>query len=160
MFLLQWIPSDYDDSNFMAMAIYGEYWRLAYYNIGYNKWTDITTTELWYCYEDAIFYEGKLYAVNQKAQLCEYDMNTGLRGFDIAQPLHGLNIGNNSTENPKYLVALPNGLPMIVRRLKSKYIIHDDEGISQGDGPLDLRYINWKMVVGEQFGKSCNTFGT
>ncbi|KAE9590029.1 hypothetical protein Lal_00037677 [Lupinus albus] len=64
------VISSSPSEDMMVLAIYGEYKRLAWCKFGDTKWTDFL--------EDAIFYEGKVYALNCHAQLYEFDVTTSI----------------------------------------------------------------------------------
>ena len=110
-------PPDHDDQDFMAMAIYGEFGRLAYCKIGDHVWTDLPRTTIDCSYEDAIFHEGTMYAIDWKGQMYDFDMKTRLGGISEAPASPHLNL-HDSSQNHKYLVGTPDGLLMVVRLLK------------------------------------------
>ncbi|MED6202196.1 hypothetical protein PIB30_102940, partial [Stylosanthes scabra] len=74
------INSPPDSENFMAVAIYGPWFRLAFYKPGNEKWVEFPTRDKEF--KDVIFFEEKIYAINDDGQLYEFDTNTiaGLRG--------------------------------------------------------------------------------
>ena len=57
-------PPDHDNQDFVALAIYGEYGRLAWYRIGDGRWTDLPSTRIHCHYEDAVFHEGNMYVMD------------------------------------------------------------------------------------------------
>ena len=67
------LPSN-DNDDFMAVAIYGDRKRLAFYKLNDERWRDIPTTEDVTNFEDVIFFQEKIYAVDEHSQLYEFDM--------------------------------------------------------------------------------------
>ncbi|KAE9611983.1 putative F-box domain-containing protein [Lupinus albus] len=64
------VISSSPSEDFMALAIYGEYNRLAWCKFGDTKWTNFSTLEMFkIVLKDVMFYEGKVYALNCDAQL-------------------------------------------------------------------------------------------
>ncbi|XP_027362497.1 putative F-box protein At2g33200 [Abrus precatorius] len=114
-------PPDSDTHEFMAVVIYGEYSRLGFYRCGDVGWTDIPTSKAHRCeFEDVIFNEGKIYAVDWNAQLYEFDMHTKpvpLGGATKAKPpIRVPQSGDPYDWTFKYLAVHGNGsLLMVVR---------------------------------------------
>ncbi|MED6211340.1 hypothetical protein PIB30_072807 [Stylosanthes scabra] len=62
-------------------TIYGQLSRLAFYKAGYTRWVEFPTRDK--KFEDVLFFEEKIYAVNKCGQLYEFDTKTieeGLTG--------------------------------------------------------------------------------
>ncbi|KAE9611838.1 hypothetical protein Lal_00011620 [Lupinus albus] len=77
--LVKIVISSSPSEDMMALAIYGEYNRLAWCKFGDTKWTDFFTPEMFkIVLEDAIFYEGKVYGLNCNAKLYEFDVTTSI----------------------------------------------------------------------------------
>ncbi|XP_027362813.1 uncharacterized protein LOC113870422 [Abrus precatorius] len=114
-------PPDRDTHDFMAVVIYGDYRRLGFHRTGDGGWTDIPTAKAHRCeFEDVIFNEGKIHAVDWKAQLYEFDMHTKpipLGGATKAKPPIGIPQSRGPTDwNFKYLAGHGKGrLLMVVR---------------------------------------------
>ncbi|XP_027362810.1 putative F-box protein At2g33200 [Abrus precatorius] len=101
-------PPDRDTHDFMAVVLYDDYHRLGFYRTGDGGWTDIPTTKAHRCeFEDVIFNEGKIYAIDSKAQLYEFDMHTKpipLGGATKAKPPVGIPLSRGPfNRNFKYL---------------------------------------------------------
>ena len=106
-----------EENDFMAVAIYGDYPELAFYRSGDGNWTDIPTIhitrEAGFGFQDVIFHEGKIYAIDWKACLYEFDMKTRSGGISKVPP------PPNLYGKDKYLVRNPDGhLLMAVRHLE------------------------------------------
>ncbi|WCJ32803.1 hypothetical protein M5689_014204 [Euphorbia peplus] len=92
---------------FMAVAIYGQFSRLAYTKFGDDRWTSIKSED---CYSDIIFYREKLYALTKTAQL-----------MDIRIPEVNQITSSSRTLEPHrqlYLVSSSIGLLMVERVLE------------------------------------------
>ena len=108
-----------NNDDFMAVAIYGSYDRLAFCSLGDNRWKDIPHERTECGFQDVIFHEGKIYAIDRDAGLHEFDMKSRvpLRGFRtiITAPL---DLVPYADLDHKYLIGCPNGgLLMVVRNL-------------------------------------------
>ncbi|MED6219392.1 hypothetical protein PIB30_035397 [Stylosanthes scabra] len=108
-------PDDYSE-NFMAVAIFGQLNRLAFYKAGYKRWIEFPTRDR--SFEDVIFFQEKIYAVNNYGQLYEFDTKTreGLTGG-----IHESTPPPNVRFSPytcRYLFGCENGsLLMLVRHV-------------------------------------------
>ncbi|RYR06604.1 hypothetical protein Ahy_B05g073919 [Arachis hypogaea] len=101
-----------DNKDFMAVAIYGQLKRLAFYKPNNNRWSDFTRN---IDFEDVMFFKEKIYAVDYDGQLYEFDTNTesGTMGGIYAAPPTGFTA---STFQLKYLIGCDNGnILMLVR---------------------------------------------
>ncbi|MED6174532.1 hypothetical protein PIB30_069938 [Stylosanthes scabra] len=109
---------DYDDENFMAVAIFRPCNRLAFYKPGNSRWTEFPTKDE--DFEDVIFFEEKIYAINNDDQIYEFETKgrAGLiRGgiHESRPPADELPLG---PYYPKHLIGCGNGsLLMLVRHV-------------------------------------------
>ncbi|KAE9611835.1 putative F-box domain-containing protein [Lupinus albus] len=113
------VISSSPSEDMMALAVYGEYNRLAWCKFGDTKWTDFFTPEMFkIVLEDAIFYEGKVYGLNCNAKLYEFDVTTSIGCITQVpmpdDPCIGVNI--------KYLVRNVEGDLLMV----SRFLIHHE----------------------------------
>ena len=116
-------PPNHDNLDFMAIAIYGEFSGIAYCSCNDNKWIKIVGTKIQYYYQDVIFHEGKIYAIDHKACLFKFEMKTmpsSVGGIIQAPPPVDLIIGYTNEHN-KYVIGTPHGILMVIRRLKCYY---------------------------------------
>ncbi|KAK7309435.1 hypothetical protein RJT34_06160 [Clitoria ternatea] len=116
---------------FMAVAMYSECTKLAFCRSGDAKWTDIKSIDIWCKYEDIIYHDGKLYVIDDRCCLHEFDMKTkhGGRSTTVSLP-HGHNL--NDTCNKKYLAVNPNGdLLLLVRHFDFSSHGHLAQGSNQ-----------------------------
>ncbi|KAE9590030.1 hypothetical protein Lalb_Chr21g0315221 [Lupinus albus] len=80
IWLIKIVISSSPSEDMMVLAIYGEYKCLAWCKFGDTKWTDFFTSEKFkIVLQDAIFYEGKVYALNCNSQLYKFDVTTSIR---------------------------------------------------------------------------------
>ncbi|RYR06587.1 hypothetical protein HN51_071717 [Arachis hypogaea] len=107
-------PSN-DNEDFMAVAIYGPRLTLAFYKPNDKRWLDLSTRKP--LFHDVIFFGEKIYAVEERGQLYEFDTNTKsgpVGGIHEAKPPY-----DDAARGPlqlKYLVGCANGsLLMLVR---------------------------------------------
>ena len=102
-----------EEEDFMAAAICGEDPGLAFYRSGDDKWTDIITYESGF--QDVIFHEGKIYAIDWKAHLYMFDMKTLSSGISVVPTPPNI----HNKDKDKYLVRNPDGhLLMAVRHVE------------------------------------------
>ncbi|XP_057717660.1 uncharacterized protein LOC130932215 [Arachis stenosperma] len=106
-------PSN-DNEDFMAVAIYGPGCTLAFYKPNDKRWLDLSTRKP--SFHDVIFFGEKIYAVEERGQLYEFDTNTKsgpVGGIHEAKPPSDAAVGPYQL---KYLVGCANGsLLMLVR---------------------------------------------
>ncbi|XP_020997500.1 F-box protein At1g10110-like [Arachis duranensis] len=67
------ISSPPDNEDFMAVAIYGECGNLAVCKLNDKRWTDIPMEEISPLFQDVIFFQDKIYAVDFDTNLYEFD---------------------------------------------------------------------------------------
>ncbi|MED6207207.1 hypothetical protein PIB30_033600 [Stylosanthes scabra] len=67
------ISSPPDNEDFMAVAIYGDCGNLAVCKLNDKRWTSIPTEEITPGFQDVIFFQDKLYAVDFDTYLYEFD---------------------------------------------------------------------------------------
>ncbi|MED6223846.1 hypothetical protein PIB30_078082 [Stylosanthes scabra] len=99
-------PPNNDNKDFMAVAIYGAPRRLAFYKPNSTRWSDFSRTIE---FEDVIFFEEKIYAVDYDGRLYEFDTNTEsgtiIGGIHATPP-----VGFKKTPfKLKYLIGCANG---------------------------------------------------
>ncbi|XP_052117495.1 putative F-box protein At5g55150 [Arachis duranensis] len=108
-----------DIENFMALVIFGPNRRLAFYKPGNMRWVEFPTRDK--RFDDVIFFQEKIYAINNYGQLYEFDTKTraGLKGgIHETRPPSEIFL---SPTKPKYLVGCANGsLLMLVRHTEKK----------------------------------------
>ncbi|KAK7284473.1 hypothetical protein RJT34_19219 [Clitoria ternatea] len=129
---------------FMAVAIHGEFERLAFYRFGDDRWTDIdpTTIELRGNYEDMICHEGKVYAIDFSAYFYEFDMKTSHGGKrNVPLPI-GFILPYHSSHK-KYLAVHPDGnLLLVVRHFqhysKGKVCVEEEENDNYKTSRFDM----------------------
>ncbi|KAJ1431127.1 F-box-like domain superfamily [Sesbania bispinosa] len=139
----------------MAVAIYGDYGRLAFSRFGDNKWTDIPVMmKTIHCeFQDVIFHQDKkIYAVDWSGQLYEFDTQ-----IINSLPLGGLiSIGKPPLKriipcnyNLKYLVGRPDGdLIMVVRYFVEIPTQDEFEGLrSYRSFNFDIYTLNKKELI-------------
>ncbi|XLR25056.1 uncharacterized protein LOC107641505 [Arachis ipaensis] len=108
-----------DNKDFMAVAIYGQLNRLAFYKPNNKRWSwsGLTTDT---SFEDAIFFKEKIYAVDYDGQLHKFDTNTEsgtVVGGIHAPPPIGY---TTSPYKLKYVIGCANGnILMLVRHYAS-----------------------------------------
>ncbi|MED6223986.1 hypothetical protein PIB30_079449 [Stylosanthes scabra] len=110
-----------NDNDFMAVAIYTGL-RLAFYKPCNKTWLEIPGNNTYPYFEDVIFFEEKIYAVDYEGQLYEFDSKTSAEpvgGIHEATPPDIVTLGEIC--NIKYLIGCDDGsLLMIVRHLNMK----------------------------------------
>ncbi|XP_057762016.1 putative F-box protein At5g60060 [Arachis stenosperma] len=110
---------EHDIENFMAVVIFGPNRRLAFYKPGNMRWVEFPTRDKWF--DDVIFFQEKIYAINNYGQLYEFDTKTraGLKGgIHETRPPSKIFL---SPLRHKYLIGCPNGsLLMLVRHIEKK----------------------------------------
>ncbi|QHO43922.1 putative F-box protein At5g60060 [Arachis hypogaea] len=110
------LSPEHDIENFMAVVIFGPNQRLAFYKPGNMRWEEFPTRDKWF--EDVIFFQEKIYAINNVGQLYEFDTKTraGLKGgIHETRPPPEIPRGPHT---PKYLIGCANGsLLMLVRHV-------------------------------------------
>ncbi|XP_015967161.1 uncharacterized protein LOC107490861 [Arachis duranensis] len=101
----------------MAVVIFGPNQRLAFYKPGNMRWVEFPTRDK--RFEDVIFFQEKIYAINEEGQLYEFDTKTraGLKGgIHETRPPSEIPIG---PQKLKYLIGCANGsLLMLVRHVR------------------------------------------
>lgn len=108
-------PDD-DKQDFMAIAIYGKHFRLALCKFSDNKWTDFSIPGIINCgLEDAIFYEGKIYGIDWRTKLYEFDVETSMGGNSEVPKPDDLNFPDDDMYT-HYLVRSVEGNLLMVRR--------------------------------------------
>ncbi|KAE9602281.1 hypothetical protein Lal_00049966 [Lupinus albus] len=135
-------PDDeYNEEEFMAIAIYGQYCRLAFCKHGDKKWTDIPKSQkdcdddCDYDYEDAIFHQGKIYVIDGYTQIFVFDIK------NPGTPVGGI------IEIPK-----PHDLYFFARNWKLGYLI----GCVDGGLLMVIRHLNFYQVQNIKF-PGCNS---
>lgn len=100
-------PNDIDQ-DFMAIAIYGDFGRLAYCVSNDKTWKDFTMPNARPYYQDAIFHKGMIYAINHKGEIHEYDIHTKVgRMIEF--------VGRIDCSSCRYLLSKGDDLLLIVR---------------------------------------------
>ncbi|KAF1887626.1 hypothetical protein Lal_00040680 [Lupinus albus] len=118
-------PNDeYIEEDFMAIAIYGQYCRLAFCKHSDNKWTDIPKSQkdchddCDYDYEDAIFHQGKIYVIDGLTQIFVFDiknLGTPVGGIiEIPKP-HDLYFSAPNWKLGYLIGCVDGGLLMVIR---------------------------------------------
>ncbi|XP_057754554.1 putative F-box protein At5g55150 [Arachis stenosperma] len=110
------INSAPDDINFMAVVLYGSC-RLAFYKSSNRRWLKLPTRPRPY-FQDVIFFQQKIYAIQHDGQLYEFDTMTKaepvVRIFKPSTPFDTV----TKDINQKYLIGTADGtLLMVVRHL-------------------------------------------
>ncbi|XLU59182.1 hypothetical protein S245_053830 [Arachis hypogaea] len=105
---------EHDIENFMAVVIFGPNQRLAFYKPGNMRWVEFPTRDKEF--NDVIFFQGKIYAINNDGQLYEFDTNTrtGLKGgIHETRPPSEIPVGPLRL---KYLIGCTNGSLLMLTR--------------------------------------------
>ncbi|XLR25148.1 hypothetical protein S83_053048 [Arachis hypogaea] len=112
---------EHDIENFMAVVIFGPNQRLAFYKPGNMRWVEFPTRDK--RFEDVIFFQEKIYAINNDGQLYEFDtkIRAGLKGgIHETRPPSEIPVGPHE---PKCLIGCANGsLLMLVRYLRHPFL--------------------------------------
>ncbi|XP_019460754.1 PREDICTED: uncharacterized protein LOC109360351 [Lupinus angustifolius] len=129
---------DYKQEDFMAIAIYGQYNRLAFCKRGDNKWTDIPKSQkddvdADYDYEDVIFHQGKIYVIDSFTKIFEYDIKTSStplgRIIEIPKP-HDLSFLATNWKFAYLIGCLDGGLLMVVRHINFYRVLVQNVGFN------------------------------
>ncbi|MED6162150.1 hypothetical protein PIB30_067597 [Stylosanthes scabra] len=103
-----------DNQDFMAVVIYGSGCNLAYYKPSNKRWLEFPIRKP--SFHDVIFFGDKIYAIEERGQLYEFDTTTKsgpVGGIHEAKPPSDVEVGSYQL---KYLVGCANGsLLMLVR---------------------------------------------
>ncbi|XP_057761148.1 uncharacterized protein LOC130981584 [Arachis stenosperma] len=122
-------PINDNNNDFMAVAIYGAC-NLAFYKSNNKRWLKLpTSADATTYFQDVIFFQEKIYAVDDDGQLYEFDTKTktGPVGIihEAAPPSDVVTQGEIS--NLKYLIGCADGsLLMVVRHLRN-LMEHDEK---------------------------------
>ncbi|QHO39829.1 uncharacterized protein DS421_4g132520 [Arachis hypogaea] len=112
-------PNNDDDSNFIAVVIYGSLLELAFYMPNENRWIRFPTKDLDDVH-DVIFFEEKIFAVDGNGQLYEFDTRT--KSGPVGGKHEATPPPSNGMYNCYYLIGGDNGsLLMLVRGAKDRY---------------------------------------
>ncbi|OIW18576.1 hypothetical protein TanjilG_13328 [Lupinus angustifolius] len=132
------LHDDYKQEDFMAIAIYGQYNRLAFCKRGDNKWTDIPKSQkddvdADYDYEDVIFHQGKIYVIDSFTKIFEYDIKTSStplgRIIEIPKP-HDLSFLATNWKFAYLIGCLDGGLLMVVRHINFYRVLVQNVGFN------------------------------
>ncbi|OIV91430.1 hypothetical protein TanjilG_02048 [Lupinus angustifolius] len=138
-------PPDDNNQDFMAIVIFSSYSRLAFCRRDDTKWIDIPKSgeaEYTYDYKDAIFHEGKIYAIDFKGQLFEYHIKKG--GIPIASsrkvppPPHFNSSTIDPNYNQAYLIGCPKGDLIMVARNFNYYQAEEDAPDCYNSAKFDI----------------------
>ncbi|KAK7309433.1 hypothetical protein RJT34_06157 [Clitoria ternatea] len=98
------------------MAVANQRSRLAFCRSGDDTWTDIKHRGTWCKYEDIIYHDGKVYAIDDRYRLHEFDMKTARGGWSGVSMPRG---DGHSYNYAKYLAFNPEGdLLLLVRHFE------------------------------------------
>ncbi|MED6118324.1 hypothetical protein PIB30_001552 [Stylosanthes scabra] len=116
---------DSDDKDFMAVAIYGPRYRLAFYRPNNKRWLKIKfSTRRPSYFRDVIFFEEKIYAINSDGQPYKFDTKTNSRpvgGIHEAKPPSDVDAGSYKF---RYLMGCSNGSLLMLVRYFSREMLH------------------------------------
>ncbi|KAF7810203.1 putative F-box protein [Senna tora] len=128
-------PPDDKNQDFMAVAIavIEDLIHMCYCRRGDKRWTTQQTTY----YEDVIFCEGKICAVDGRGFIYEFDMKTTLGG--ISREPYFDNKVRTYIDDSSYLVQSNGSLLLVVRQGKQLAEFHDE---NEGNEALGLWFLN------------------
>ncbi|RYR18381.1 hypothetical protein HN51_037405 [Arachis hypogaea] len=115
-------PTNDNNNNFMAVALYGGSY-LAFYKPSNRKWLKLTTnTDAWTYFQDVIFFQEKIYIIDDDGQLYVFDTNTKAKPVriihEVTPPSDVVTVEDEEVSNLKYLIGCADGsLLMVVRHL-------------------------------------------
>ncbi|XP_057747876.1 putative F-box protein At1g65770 [Arachis stenosperma] len=114
-------PINDNNNNFMAVALYGAATHLAFYKSNSRKWIKLTTNDDPYTYfQDVIFFQEKIYIIDDNGQLYEFDTNTKAEPVRITHEVTPPSdvVTQEEVTNLKYLIGCADGsLLMVVRHV-------------------------------------------